>query len=539
MMYSIKSSNLFFTVTGTPTKEGPMALSQLRNLLKFLQHDFFTPRCDGETTWKKYIAQPWKAGKSVEKGRAPAKSLPMGDLSSETGGLAAFFRLRSLLRLLMKRHTKEDIVELAPPVFKESRTQMSEVEVATYNALVTAIQSNLLLTAMKEDAQQDSLLHRSQVRYARQGLENVRSVCLGFSRMIPTLTEEYWNETVDLMQVYDVNPLSQIRVKDFMNRAQRGGLTGCDCCGLELSILLVMPCCGGLVCTECMDGQKSIQYTNDGSEKWMHKRGCKKKRANRKYYKKECLLCETYFDVDNLQLLQPGFYFFWQDNIETAKSKKGEGGEVPMSSADEHSRNTGASNGQQQQMDGAANGHQDNVIVRPPTARRKTKKAGDGHECEYDRYSIDGKCIHCLEEHSACNLLWSSRCPVCYRPARECPEEETKSSYLVKRCLSLMQGRPPTFQEREHGPRPIKIIVFSQFRKALNAVGDRLLGRFGTACVSEYWGRYRTTELHKFRVDPDCFCMLLGKDGSEGLDLSFVTREWILWSCSFPSSVAH
>ena len=34
-----------------------------------------------------------------------------------------------------------------------------------------------------------------------------------------------------------------------------------------------------------------------------------------------------------------------------------------------------------------------------------------------------------------------------------------------------------------------------------------------------------TQELHKFTHDPACFCMLLGRDGSEGLDLSFVTRE--------------
>lgn len=37
-------------------------------------------------------------------------------------------------------------------------------------------------------------------------------------------------------------------------------------------------------------------------------------------------------------------------------------------------------------------------------------------------------------------------------------------------------------------------------------------------------GKYRTQELHKFIYEKDCICMLLGKDGSEGLDLSFTTH---------------
>jgi hypothetical protein len=70
--------------------------------------------------------------------------------------------------------------------------------------------------------------------------------------------------------------------------------------------------------------------------------------------------------------------------------------------------------------------------------------------------------------------------------------------------------------------------VYSQFRKALNVVGDRLLKRFGTKCVAEYWGKFRVQELHKFVTISDCFCMLLSNDGSEGLDLSFVTHIFFL-----------
>eukprot|EP00977_Amphora_coffeiformis_P027985 scaffold34676_cov176-Amphora_coffeaeformis.AAC.14 len=436
----------------------------------------------------------------------------------------------------MKRHTKADIVELASPIYKQSFVPMSQAEVITYNSLVTAIQSNLLLTSLKKDAQQDSLLHRSQARFAREALANVRRVCVGFSRVIPTLTEKHRQETEFLLDLYGVNPEKAERIKTFMHSAQVERLTPCDCCGLELSILLLLPCCGGMVCTECIDGQESLEYKNDGSEKWMHKHiddKKRKQRRSRKYYKKDCLLCEDgFFDVDNLQLLQPGFVFTWKDNIQVAKTTNGE---VPMRI--EVARRSGETNGN-------SNGHPDvdsgmaqdvnderDIIARPLAVRRRTKKPGDGHECEYDPHAVDGKCTLCLLEHDSCNLLESKRCHVCYRTARDCPEEETKSSYIVKKCLSLVQGNKPSRQsleELDEGARPIKIIIFSQFRKALNLVGDRLLGRFGSACVSEYWGRYRTQELHKFTSDPECFCMLLGKDGSEGLDLSFVTHIFFL-----------
>jgi len=466
--------------------------------VKFLQHDFFSPRCNGEIIWTKYISRPWKDSKDNFSSRDESKGIVSAvDLGQLTGGLASFFRLRALLKLLMKRHTKADIVELAPPIYKESFVPMSHAEVITYNSLVTAIQSNLLLTSLKKDAQQDSLLHRSQARFAREALANVRRVCVGFSRVIPTLTEKHRQETEFLLNLYGVNPEKAEQIKKFLYSAQIERLTPCDCCGLELSILILLPCCGGMVCTECIDGQESTVYENDGSEKWMHKRIDDKKRKQRQsriYYKKDCLLCQDgYFDVDNLQLLQPGFVFTWKDNIKEAKTTDGE---IPVRIEAARYPGETNSNGNHEANSTMSQNINDGreILLPPPSVRRRTKKPGDGHECEYDRHSVDGRCIHCFVEHDSCNLLESMRCHVCYRITRECPEEETKPSYIVRRCLSLVQGNKPSrrsTEKLEEGPRPIKIIIFSQFRKALNLVGDRLLGRFGSRCVSEYWGRYR------------------------------------------------
>ena len=172
----------------------------------------------------------------------------------------------------------------------------------------------------------------------------------------------------------------------------------------------------------------------------------------------------------------------------------------------------------------------DEPLIRPPQQRRKKKKFGDGHVCEYNRYDADGKCIHCLVEHGSCNLLNTrSRCQICHRLAEGCPPEDSKSNYLIGRLLELYKKQAHNVSSRScakmnTGFRPLKVIVFSQFRASLNNTGHRLLRRFGSSCVAEYFGRHRQEELHKFTHDSECFCLLLTKDGSEGLDLSFTTH---------------
>lgn len=170
--------------------------------------------------------------------------------------------------------------------------------------------------------------------------------------------------------------------------------------------------------------------------------------------------------------------------------------------------------------------------------RQRTRKPGDGHECKYSPKFTNGECELCWKEHEFCNLMTNSRCKVCYRQAENCPSSETKSFYVVQKLMKLYEANKQRQASMSKGmvangflfreKRPLKIIVFSQFRKVLNLTGDRLLRRFGTACIAEYWGKFRKQELSKFIHDDECFCMLLGKDGSEGLDLSFVTHIFFL-----------
>lgn len=189
----------------------------------------------------------------------------------------------------------------------------------------------------------------------------------------------------------------------------------------------------------------------------------------------------------------------------------------------------------------------------PSRQRRRTAKPGDGHECVYNPKQMNGECDLCWKEHDSCNLLNATgRCEVCFRAASHCPDFETKPSYVLQRLLSLhedqrnrnLHASPVKVKLEDCLPletkRPLKVIVFSQFRSVLNTVGDRLIRRCGTACIAEYWGQFRKQELHKFIYNSQCFCMLLGKDGSEGLDLSFVTHIFFLeqvWDKSLEQQV--
>jgi len=253
-----------------------------------------------------------------------------------------------------------------------------------------------------------------------------------------------------------------------------------------------------LVCTECMDSSPASASAATS-----------------------CLLCEKGFDVDELQKFQPGFVLNWK--LDSVQANPNDTSMPANQSPSSGAAGPNIENSAVVQRPAAAPAPDDGPLIRPPGERRKKKRFGDGHECEYDRYAADGQCIHCHHEHDSCNLLNTlSRCKVCHRVAETCPENDSKSFYLISKLLDLYHTQPSSVRG-ERG-RPLKVIVFSQFRAALNLIGHRLLRRLGNACVAEYFGRSRKQELHKFTYDPACFCLLLTKDGAEGLDLSFATH---------------
>jgi SNF2-related domain/Helicase conserved C-terminal domain len=466
-----------WAMTGTPTRQTmtQSGLSNVLNLMQYLNHDFFSRRHGGDVVWNQLIVRGWNRGY-----------------------ISAFYRLRSLLSLLMVRHTKNDIEELAPPIYKVNRFSMSQEEVSTYNTLVCAVQSNLLITSMKgkTSGAQDSLLHKSQTKHAREAIGNLRLVCVGGTRVRPNLTDKNWNEFLEMFDALNQDKGKRQGVRDFIARATTGLLSPCDCCQMMLSSLLVFPC-GHLVCTECVDNTTTC-----------------------------CIVCDKEFDVDEFQKLQPGFAFEWLHNVEEERKHR----------APQNEGQDGNNDGDDPLGQANANnaGFQFGVIMAQQRHRARTHKPGDGHTCVYSIDNPDGECRLCLRQHEECYLIEEDHhCKVCHRRWEECPEKETKPHYVVNKLLKLYREQQESeksvkfnvpIEFRMDSRRPLKVIVFSQFRKTLNQTGDRLLRRFGNGCVAEYWGTYRKKELHKFVHDKKCFCMLLGKDGSEGLDLSFVTH---------------
>jgi SNF2 family DNA or RNA helicase len=475
-----------WAMTGTPTRQTitQSGLSNVLNLMQYLNHDFFSRCHGGDVVWKQLIVRGWNRGH-----------------------MSSFYSVLSLFSLLMIRHTKSDLEEVPPPIYSVNVLPMSREEVSTYNTLVCAVQSNLLITSMigKTSGKQDSLLHKSQIRHAREAISNLRLVCVGGTKVHPTLTEKNWSEFLTIFDGQNDDKEKRQTVRNFLARATAGFLSPCDCCQMMLSSLLVFPC-GHLVCTECVENTAT-----------------------------SCVLCNKIFDVDEFQKLQPGFEFQWGlPNIE-----------------DEQWKPAGLNDSQGEGDVGPNAGipflH---LVLHQPHVRARTHNLGDGHTCEYSQDNPNGECRLCFRQHEDCYLVEEEhQCKVCHRRWEECPERETKAHYVVNKLLKLYKEQQEAQKSvqlkvltefRVDNRRPLKVIIFSQFRKTLNQTGDRLLRRFSNGCVAEYWGIYRKKELRKFIHDTKCFCMLLGKDGSEGLDLSFVTHIIFLeqvWDKSLESQV--
>jgi SNF2 family DNA or RNA helicase len=490
-----------WAMTGTPTPQtsSSSGLSNLMGLMGFLKHDFFTPKLDGERFWNSLV-RSWN-----------------------TGSLSAFFQVRSLLSIFMKRHRKLDIPELPPPIFKRVWLDMSIGEKSTFNTLASAVQSNILITGMraKTSGKQDSLLHKSQSKHARRAFENLRLVCSGGLRVVPQITREAWDETIELLNHHELDNVKMKLILDFMERAVTEQLSHCMACGIGLNTLLIVPC-GDLVCTDCMKDNLQVASKN-----------CTKVRSGNalsdydKDFIQVCPICQAEFDADEFQRLQPGIIYEWYDYGKHEEKLKKEMLLDQIEEAGQAEVNLGLA-GQ--------------VEIQPAVPIRRTRKQGDGHVCTYSKSNGDGRCKYCHEEHDGCvMILENSRCTTCHRVAENCPREESKFHYIISK-LDFLQSQVRQ-KSRSYSPaassiigeeikteevRPLKVIIFSQYRKVLNLIGNRLIRRYGPGAISEFWGSYRRKELLKFKNISDCFCMLLSKDGSEGLDISFVTHIFFL-----------
>lgn len=406
----------------------------------------------------------------------------------------------------MVRHTKKDI-ELHKPVFAMTRTDLSQNETKAYDTLVTAVQMNLITTSMKgkTSGAQDSILNSRQTKHAQAALRNIRLACSGGTSIVPTISTKFWNETIDLMRItHKVDERKISKVEKFLTRMTTEELSVCGCCGIELQTLFLLPC-ACQICTECMNPS-----TN------------------------QCVSCKKEFDIDDFQRLQPGLDYTWKWNITEAQKQREETQNMEQSiresliTGQERRPNLWQDNNAGHNADHGENNN-DQGAPRNRLQQQRRRRRNEPHVCIYPDIYGDGRCKICFETHP-CNFMQRHKCDICHNVAEECPKEESKAFYIIEKLLnlwSLYQHRGidiVTGKEK----RPLKVLIFTQFQQVSNLVGDRLIRRFGTACIAEYWGTTRNAELERFRSVTDCFCMLLNRDGSHGLNLSFVTHIFFL-----------
>ncbi len=96
------------------------------------------------------------------------------------------------------------------------------------------------------------------------------------------------------------------------------------------------------------------------------------------------------------------------------------------------------------------------------------------------------------------------KCSVCFKLAEECPSYATKPKYVIDKLLQLRNNDFVSEEKRTRNispmaarlfaksgmthskHRPLKAIVFSQFRQVYEYFGDRLIRRFGVCWLCFY-----------------------------------------------------
>lgn len=310
------------------------------------------------------------------------------------------------------------------------------------------------------------------------------------------MTTLNWNETLRFMrEIHNADDVKITLVENFLHRMTSEQKSSCMCCGAELQTMFLLPC-ACQICTECMNPQIE-----------------------------NCLSCGEKFDIDDFQRLQPGLDYRWKWNIIEAQEER----ERRRMTAESLRSGVGVGTPVHNNIPNQINEDTNNVENMPLELRRFARRRNEPHLCVYPEIYRDGKCKFCSEIHP-CNFMIQKNCDICHATAEDCPKDESKAFYITNKLLELYS----TYKSRGvdvltgNQKRPLKVIIFTQFQEVSNLVGDRLIRRFGTGCVSEYWGSTKSSELERFTNVRDCFCMLLNKDGSHGLNLSFVTHIFFL-----------
>eukprot|EP00210_Caulerpa_lentillifera_P002008 g1925.t1 len=223
-------------ITGTPTPDVAhrSTVNHLYPLVKFLQ---IKPFSNCRQLWDAAIQKPFNAG------------LPEGKR-----------RLQKLLDLLMIRSFKTKMNNLVKISKKIVKLDFEPNHAASYNELVEVVQRNLLLADFGEEGHVESLLNRSNTKWASEMVTNVNLSCcvagncnldVNYHQLFDTLQKlarrnSYSTEFLDGIPWWTPShhPLRQVE-----HSLRYGGI--CSLCSERVRLPLVTPCVH-LLCESCV-----------------------------------------------------------------------------------------------------------------------------------------------------------------------------------------------------------------------------------------------------------------------------------------------
>jgi len=384
----------------------------------------------------------------------------------------------------MIRHLKRHI-SVPPPRRATVVLETSPSERLSYNSLVSYIRANIVLTSL-EGAERGagadvSLLHHANKKSARAAIENIRLTCNGGGKQVATLSPEFYSEAVEwLNERYHAPPHAVARCRAFMDAAQAGEPLPCDKCSLPLLLQLVFPLCGHLVCPECVEasveasGPLSACPVCEVDLPPVRYDTCPKCDDVRCSHQAPKVPTEAH-PLDGFAYLQPGFDLQWAETLREAEARA-----LAESYAKQRREETrikaGVGAGPSSLSAVAPSGS--TTLSTVPTssssgAEAASSTAGGGG----GGGGGNGALSHTKASYIIDGIAELRRV-----------EREARAAHAA--------GRP---YPPGHDSRPVRVAVYSERRKTLDQLGHFLYLRFGDDAISQFWGRWRNSELDKFR----------------------------------------
>ncbi|KAF1320466.1 F-box protein, partial [Globisporangium splendens] len=443
-----------WVMTGTPTPNTLQSadLRHMHGLLVFLQ-DAPYGNPDGKA-WLKAVAKPFERNEPI-----------------------AFLRVKHLLSRIMMRHTKHSIRDILPdPIRRVTIIDPTPKEYDVYNAVAASVRANLVATNYDPKypgrLHLDSLLNPINRKYAKQVVSNLRTASCGGMVMKILMTQKALVEAVNYAkEKTQIEGERLTVVLDYIRKAQESGMsTPCGRCNRRFQLLMVIPC-GHLCCADC---------TGDCMESMGP----------------HCPICNTVFDIEIFQELQPGFEFAFE-------------GSGPLDDLT-------------QQGAGARFHQREREEERRQNLRAWQERQRNGEP----RVPRPFLAINYLRDFDIVDA--------------------SKALYVVARVKELKQEYANAYAEasnsRTYAPRHLKAIVFSQFNEHIWSV-KIAFAQQGIPTADFIGGVssvHRMKYLAEFRNDPKVNVLLLTEMGSHGLDLSFVTHMFLMeeiWDKSLEKQV--